>query len=225
MLARQRTPARRAKRRHCFHIRRDLAKTLLVLALLFYFLFRLEAHIRPVLLTVVQYESKRYALSAFNDAVALNIGENPDAYQGLYSVTYADDGTIAAVRANAYMMNKLSSDLVESLESKLNDLEDSTLDVPVGTLLGVQALAGRGPVLRMKILPESFVSAQVYDKMESSGINQTAMSVYVHFYVEMSVILSGYSTTVTAENDICLSQMLLVGKTPQTYWGRQENTG
>ena len=77
----------------------------------------------------------------------------------------------------------------------------------------------------MKILPESFVSAQVYDKMESSGINQTAMSVYVHFYVEMSVILSGYSTTVTAENDICLSQMLLVGKTPQTYWGRQENTG
>lgn len=225
MLARQRTPARRAKRRHCFHIRRDLAKTLLVLALLFYFLFRLEAHIRPVLLTVVQYESKRYALSAFNDAVALNIGKNPDAYQGLYSVTYADDGTIAAVRANAYMMNKLSSDLVESLESKLNDLEDSTLDVPVGTLLGVQALAGRGPVLRMKILPESFVSAQVYDKMESSGINQTAMSVYVHFYVEMSVILSGYSTTVTAENDICLSQMLLVGKTPQTYWGRQENTG
>ena len=206
--------------RHKLH--RTCARLLLVLALCCFLLFQAEAHIRPVLLTVVQYESKRYALHAFNDAVAENIADDPDAYQKLYSVSYAQDGSIAAVQANTYMMNRLSSALVEILEKKLNRMEDEPLNVPSGTLLGIQMFAGRGPVLHLRVLPESFVAAQVYDKLESSGINQTVMSVYVHFYMNMSVILSGYSTTVTAENDICLSQILLVGNTPQSYWGQSE---
>lgn len=207
---RRRRPARRAA---CFLI------GMLVLCWLF---FRLEAQVRPILVTVVQYESKRYALSAFNDAVARNIAANPDEYQDLYSVVYSDDGSIAAVQTDTYAMNKLSSDLVEALETRLDQLDSRTMDIPLGTLLGVQMLAGRGPVLHMKILPESFVSARVYDRLESAGINQTALGVYVHFSMNMSVILSGYSTTAAVENDICLSQMLLVGDAPQAYWGQWE---
>jgi sporulation protein YunB len=208
---------RRKKRRRVS--RRRLAKIFLLLAIFLYGLFLLEEHIRPVILSIVDYESKRYALTAFNDAVAEMIEEEPEDYQGLYVITYAADGTIAAIQADTYAMNRLSSELTEKVEKKMNGLEDSSLSIPIGTLLGVQAMVGYGPRLKMHILPETYVRAQVYDSLEAAGINQTKLCVYVHYTMEMSVILSGYSACVTAENDICLSQVFLVGDVPQSYWG------
>ncbi|MCI2046666.1 MAG: hypothetical protein LKJ90_02980 [Faecalibacterium sp.] len=211
--------SRRRKRKHRWLSRRRIAKILLVLALLCYFLYRLEEHIRPVLLSLVDYESKRYAMSAFNDSVAEMIAEQPDGYQGLYVITYATDGSIAAIQADTYALNRLSSQLTEKVEEKMDRFEDSSLDMPIGTLLGFQAFAGRGPKLKLKVLPETYVKAQLYDSLESAGINQTKLCVYAHYTIEMSVILSGYTACVTAEGELCLSQVYLVGQTPQNYWG------
>lgn len=199
--------------------RSRLAQLLLLLALAGYLLFRLEQHIRPVLLSVVEYESRRYARTAFNEAVARSISQDPDAYNDLYAVSYGSDGSVGSVQANTYRVNQLAAALARQVETEMNAREDSVLSIPIGTLLGFQALAGRGPRLEMRVLPESYVSAQVYDTLESAGINQTKLCVYVHFTMDMSVILSGYTASVTAENDVLLSQILLVGRVPESYWG------
>ena len=208
----------RQKRKHHWPSRR-IAKILLVLALCFYALYSLEEHVRPVLISFLDYESKRYAMCAFNDAVAEMIAEEPNDYQGLYQISYAADGSITAIQADAYALNRLSSRLTEKVEDTMNRLDGSSMDMPIGTLLGFQAFVGRGPKLKMKIMPETYVKARLYDSLESAGINQTKLCVYVHYTIEMSVILSGYSDNVTAEGDICLSQVYLVGQTPQNYRG------
>lgn len=195
-----------------------VGRVLLVLAVALYLLFRIEQQIRPALLSVVEYESRRYAMDAFNAAVAENLRQNPDAYEALYTLTYAQDGSIAAVQANAYAINRLSTGLARQVEAEMNAREDSVLWIALGTLSGIQALAGRGPSLEMRVVPESYVSAQVYDTLESAGINQTKLCIYVNFSMDMSVILSGYTASVRAENDILLTQVLLVGQVPESYW-------
>jgi sporulation protein YunB len=202
-----------------FSPRRWAARLCLLAALLLYGLFCVERHIRPVLLTVVQYESSRYANAAFNDAIADNIAEDPDSYEGLYHVTCNAAGDIVSVQADPLAMNRLASRLTQRVEAELNAQEGSCLDVPVGTLLGVQALAGRGPELHLRVLPEFYVTSQIYDRLESAGINRTKLSIYVHFTLCLSVLMSGYSTSVTEENEICLTQILLAGDTPNVLWG------
>ena len=215
---RGRGPGRRARRRTA--AQKWLIRVLAVLLLANAALFAAERRIRPVMLSVLEYESKRYAYSAFDDALAEHIAADPDAYQNLYEIEKADDGSIAAVAQNTYAVNRLETALCAGVKANMAVLEAGTLTIPAGTLTGVQLLAGRGPHLRLWMLPEYYVAARVYDTLESAGINQTKLCVYVRFEIEMSVVMAGFAANVSAENDVCVSQLLIVGQVPQSYWGR-----
>ncbi|MEG1407262.1 MAG: sporulation protein YunB, partial [Ruthenibacterium sp.] len=87
----------------------------------------------------------------------------------------------------------------------------------LGTLLGWQIMAGRGPNIHLQVLPASFVETSMVDQVETAGINQTQYRIFIRFTVQMSAILPGYSTSVTVENEICVAETLIVGQVPQVY--------
>lgn len=190
---------------------------LLIFILALQLLLVFEKHIRPVVLTVVEYESRRHAISAFNKAVQHCVTEYPEAYDNLYRFIYSSDGSVASLQADIYKLNQLSSLLIRQLEEELEAMEDSALEIPLGSLMGLQVLSGKGPALKMYVLPESSVAVEIYDTFESAGINQTKLGVYAHFTMDVAVVLSGYSACVTADNDICLSEILILGETPENY--------
>lgn len=203
---------RRAKR-----FFRGIGGVFLAAALLCYLLFLVERQIRPVLLSIVQYECRRYALNAFGEAADESAAALPESYQELYELQYAPDGSIAAVTVNSYVVNRIQTELSNALTRKLMEVEQSPLTVSLGTLVGLQLFVGRGPKLELKVLPESYVETEVYSVLEDTGINQTKLCIYVRFAMNMSVILSGYSSVVEVTNDQYLGEILLVGQIPQAY--------
>lgn len=205
---------RRSKR-----LSRGIGGIFLAAAIVCYLLFLVERQIRPILLSIVQYECRRYALNAFGEAADESMAAFPESYQGLYDLQYAPDGSIAAVTVNSYAVNRLQAELSSALTRKLAEAEQTPLTVPLGTLVGLQLLVGRGPLLELKVLPESYVETEVYSMLEDAGINQTKLCLYVRFAMNMSVIMSGYSAAVEVTNDQYLGEVLLVGQTPQAYHG------
>lgn len=205
------------KKRRSRRLSRRMGGVLLAAALLFYLLFLIERQIRPVLLSIVQYECRRYALNVFGEAADESMVAFPESYEELYEIQYAPDGSIAAVAVNGYAVNHLQSALSMSLTKKLMEVEQTPLRISAGTLTGLQLLVGRGPELELKVLPESYVETEVYSSLEDAGINQTRLCIYVRFVMNMSVVMSGYSTVIEVSNDQFLGEILLVGQTPQAY--------
>ena len=114
-------------------------------------------------------------------------------------------------------VNRLKTRLTNAVANRLLSVPKQDVSIPLGTLLGWQIMAGRGPDIPLQVVPASFVESTIVDSLETAGINQTQHRIFIRFTVEMSAILPGYSTEVIVENEVCVAQTLIVGKVPQVY--------
>ena len=122
---------------------------------------------------------------------------------------------ISVIAINEAVMDELEK--MGDAPNRLMSLENQDVAIPLGTLLGWQLLAGRGPEVHLQIVPASFVESNVVDTLETAGINQTQHRVCIRFTVEMSAILPGYSTSVDVTDEVCVAQTLIVGQVPEFY--------
>ena len=182
-----------------------------------YLVYRIDRNAQPVFLRIVQYECRQFAFNTFSEVADENTALVPEYFRDLYTIQYTPEGRIAAVTVNAYAINRLQSTLSNEVTKRLAKAEERPLQVPLGTLTGVQAFLGRGPELPLHIAPTSYVDADVYNKLESTGINQTRLVLYVRFTMTMGVVMAGYGTTVEVTDEQYLGEVLLLGQIPDSY--------
>lgn len=177
----------------------------------------LDNRLRPVITTMAQYQCRVVSVLAMNEAVMEELNEVQDIEQALVEVDKAPDGTVSAIEINSVEVNRLKTRLTDAVANRLLSVPKQDVCIPLGTLLGWQIMAGRGPDIPLQVVPASFVQSTIVDTLETAGINQTQHRIFIRFTVEMSAILPGYSTSVTVENEVCIAQTLIVGKVPQFY--------
>lgn len=176
----------------------------------------LDNRLRPVITTMAQYQCRVVSVLAMNEAVMEELNEVQDIEQALVEVDKAPDGTVSAIEINSVEVNRLKTRLTDAVANRLLSVPKQDVLHPLGTLLGLQIMAGRGRT-PLQVVPASFVQSTIVDTLETAGINQTQHRIFIRFTVEMSAILPGYSTSVTVENEVCIAQTLIVGKVPQFY--------
>ncbi|MEG0877191.1 MAG: sporulation protein YunB [Oscillospiraceae bacterium] len=194
----------------------------LVAALIITLFMAVDKRLRPVITTMAQYQCRVISMLAINEAVIEVLQNSGEIYDAIMITDKADDGTVSAVRINSSEINSFKARLTDAVSNKLLSVEKQDISIPLGTLLGFQIFAGRGPNIHLKIVPASFVSSEIINRLESAGINQTQHSVFIKFSVQMSAIMPGYSTSVTVESEMCVAQTLIVGKVPQFFAGKNE---
>lgn len=194
-----------------------LIRLFLVFAALFAAFTVLDNRLRPVITTMAQYQCRVVSVLAINEAVMEELGSIPESQRALVSVEKAPDGTVSAIEIDSVEMNRLKTRLTNAVANRLLSIPKQNVGIPLGTLLGWQIMAGRGPDIPLQVVPASFVQSAIVDSLETAGINQTQHRVLIRFTVEMSAILPGYSTDVTVENEVCVAQTLIMGKVPQVY--------
>ncbi len=177
----------------------------------------LDYQLRPVISTMAASQCRIAATLAINEAIETELIENSDLYKELYDIRYAPDGSISAIWADVSAVNTAKSSLTDAVLKRLRTLQQEKISIPLGTLLGWQILAGRGPEISMRAIPSGFASTQFSTRLQSQGINQTMLMGYIQFHLEINAILPGYSSTQTIEDEVCITQTLVVGQVPEVY--------
>lgn len=190
---------------------------LAVLALVCYLLFLTEQKVRPVMMAVAEYECQELSILAMNHAVTQALAEHPEHYRSIYEVRTDQNGRITSVVADTAAVNTIKAELTQAVSAELSALSSREVTIPVGTLVGWQLLAGLGPEMRVRVLQESYVDSDLTSRLETSGINQTELLVFMRFQVTMGVMLSGFSSSVEVQDEICIAQALVVGDVPQFF--------
>lgn len=185
----------------------------------------LDRQLRPVISTMAAYQCRVVSVLAMNEAVMEELDSYPDEAQDLAHVQKDANGRVTSIEIDSTELNRLKTRLTAAVSVRLMELEQQTISIPVGTLLGWQLLAGRGPNVKLQVMPTSFVQATTKDVVDTAGINQTNHRIFIHFTVEMSAIFPGYSTNVTVENEVCVAETVIVGEVPQFYAVTQQTSG
>ena len=203
---------KKQKRRRRWPLRLVIFLGLFLLALI-----ELDHEVRPVVITMAQYQARVSSILAINEAVLGELEKTGIGYEDLVTVCTDEHGMVTSVQTDAAAINRVKSQLTNAVSARLAVMELEEVEIPIGTLLGWQIFAGRGPVIRFQVVPASFVESNITSTLESAGINQTQHKILMEFTVEMSAIIPGYTTSVKVNTQVSIADTLIIGAVPDFY--------
>ena len=197
--------------------KRALLLVLFLLAALLALAIVAMTHLNPVLTSLATARVSNTVNGIVTAAVNETIYSGGVDYDQLISFEKDNEGKITAVKSNMAEFNRLQSAIIDEVLEKLSEVTTKELSVPVGTLLGSPFLAGRGPLIRVRMQSVGSSSAHFENAFTSAGINQTKHQIYLVVDVYVSILLPGFSTTTKFSNTYSVAETVIVGSVPDNY--------
>ena len=133
-------------------------------------------------------------------------------------VSYEKDanGTVTAIITDTPRVNILSSELLDAVILAANR-GDLNISVPLGDLLGISLMLGRGPRVPMKITMLTSSRVEVKNVLTDAGINQTKHQLILEVHVDTDVLLPWEIRSASVVNEVLVAETIIVGRVPGTF--------
>lgn len=194
-----------------------LFSIVVILAVLFTLLNYIENRIAPTL----QALGDMRAQEVINRAVHLGVKEIIEQeifYQDLISLKTDHEGNITVMQANSLFMNRIATEAALAIQEKLEAIKDTVQGIPLGSALGSQLLAQKGPKLKLTLTPIGKVHVNFGSEFDQAGINQTRHRIFLTVTTEVQVIVPFSSQMVKSTIYVPLAETIIVGPVPQSYF-------
>ena len=176
----------------------------------------LHRNVTNVLKSIAEASMRSITSVAVNDAVYYTLSDKLR-YEDLVGIERSDGGERQAISSNAFQINRIARDTAYMSQENLNKMSEDGVEVPLGALSGVEAWAGFGPKIHLKIIPISNVSCKFVSKFDAAGINQTKHSIYLEIVADISIIMPSGTSNFASLTEVLVCESVLVGKVPETY--------
>lgn len=180
-------------------------------------LFFFETRAKPVIIEVAVAQSENIASEIIENAIVSVLYENDITYSTLVDIEKDDGGRVTTVKADTIKMNMLKSEIGAEISKDILDTDSREISIPLGTILGVSALSGKGPKFKTTVTLASNVTSTINNTFVSAGINQTMHEIYVNVNTTIYVIMPKNSATAEVNSNYCIAQTVIVGTVPETF--------
>lgn len=177
----------------------------------------MELRLRPVTRSIAERQACVISAEAIDKAVIDVIDETGLTYTDLEVIERNNDGTVSAINTNTLNVNKLKSKINTYVQQVLGNMESRYIEIPIGTVLGMELLGGRGPKMPLYLSNSGSVQSDFLSTFESGGVNQTLHKLSIVITAEVTVILPMSSFTTTVSTSVLVGETLIVGEVPSGY--------
>ncbi|MGN1074479.1 MAG: sporulation protein YunB [Eubacteriales bacterium] len=176
-----------------------------------------DAAVRPALRTYARARAENLASAALNTAIESAAGTF--GCGGLVTLEYDASGAVTALHTDTAGISRLRTAICGAALDALSEIPPSKLAVPLGSLSRSALLYGRGPRVRVAVVPSGSVRCGVDSAFESAGINQTRHTVTVTVEAEVCILLPGERLESTVRASVPVAETVLLGGVPDFYAG------
>lgn len=135
-------------------------------------------------------------------------------YSDLSTEMYDENGNFVSANINTKNTNKLQSMIVSEINGNISGLSDSEIEISAGTLSGIILLNGKGPEIKLRLVPVGSAQAALKSSFESAGINQTCHRISLDITAEIKAVYPTGSETVTVSMNCILAENIIAGEVP-----------
>ncbi|MBR2718225.1 MAG: sporulation protein YunB [Clostridia bacterium] len=200
----------------CGKKRRLLLFTLVLLLALVLGWAVLDGNLTRVVLSLADARARSLAVQVLNAAVEETIASGVS-YDQLMNVTAGPDGSVRLIQANTAEMNRLASRVTLLAQKKLEELEDQTISVPLGSALGLTIFAGSGPKIPVQILPVGAVTPRFDTEFQTAGINQTRHKLLLTLTATVRLVIPTGASVMEASTQMAVAESIIVGQVPDSF--------
>lgn len=184
----------------------------IITAILLYF----NKVVNPIILSITESKIASLSTKAVNSAVSEVLVEN-NLYEDLVTICTNDAGDVVMIQANSVLINKLSRDLARASQTKLDTIGAQGVSIPMGSFTGMPIFIGRGPEVRLKIMPIGAIQCSFLSEFVQAGINQTNHKIYVNLTATINVVLPVANKQIVSNTQLLICENIIVGKIPEVY--------
>lgn len=209
--------------RKTFIIKRKALKIVILLIIAIVIYQMILSYIEPVFETLCEEKVKSVATVISNQESTKAM--NKYQYEELYTIEKDEAGNVVIIKSNVVPINNMISDLTEGIQNRFDEMEETTIDIPVGNLFGVYYFSGVGPSIPTRVVMTGTLDTEVKSEFIAKGINQTLHRIYVNFqcYVKIITPIKNFQKHIT--NQFIIAEHVIVGNIPDSYYNLEGMTG
>lgn len=194
-----------------------LARLILILLTFTMCYSLIDSRIKPVIQSIAKSQAVILSTKLIDEAVTKVLQEENIDYEYLVNILSDDNKKVTSIQANSLHINSLKSKVSDSISKSISKIKDTKIEIPVGTLIGGEFFAGRGPKLSFYITLTGSVASKIVSTLYSAGINQTVHSISLDVTASIYIVCPGYNTSTKTNTNIALAESVIVGDVPETY--------
>lgn len=175
-----------------------------------------DKQVRPTIEALSEVEARIIGTQGINNGVSEALKNGVD-YENLIKVMKDDKGNITLMQADTVAINLLGSEIISTVQEKMELVGTKVLKIPMGNIMGSQILANYGPKLEIEITPAGSVIVDFYTEFEQAGINQTIHRIYIEIDTKVQIIVPLSSKVVKITSNIPIAETVIVGDVPNSY--------
>lgn len=180
-------------------------------------LFLIDLSLRPVIETMNKLQCHEAVSSILNNAVLAELDREGTEYSQLVTLSTNDSGEVISIQSNVMSINRLKTEIAARVEREIERISAIDIDIPIGTLLGIQLLHGKGFDVGMSVEPLGAAKTAVISEFNEAGINQTLHRIIIQVDAEVDAVIPGFSTRVLVSTSIVAAETVIVGRVPEAY--------
>lgn len=177
----------------------------------------LGLRLRPIVAAAAQVQAENTVTRLIEEAVLEDLQQRPVGYRDLVTVERDNTGAVTALTTDMAAMNYLRGVLLECVLDTLEGVQVSDIQIPLGSLLGIDVLWAMGPALNVHSMSAGTVSAEFESEFSDAGVNQTLHRIWLEIHVPLKLMLPGKWVEAHAETRLCVAETVIVGKVPDAY--------
>ena len=186
---------------------------IVMLALFLIFRFKYNSAIRALSETQV----KNSTSDLINDAIDAQIAKDDIHYDRLIYFEKDLGGKITALKTNMGEVNRLKTSILNLINDEILALDTSEIGIPLGSLLLLEVLSGKGPSIPVEIISIRNSDAAFSSNFTEAGINQTLQQLSMEVSVDVTVLVLGVTNSFTVTSNVVIAETVIVGEVPDTY--------
>ena len=124
---------------------------------------------------------------------------------------------MSQISTNSTKINLLVRKVTELVQERFETLDETSINVNLGTFTGIPFLFGYGPEIKLNLIPVGAVNTSFDTNFVSAGINQTLHSLYFDVTASIGMVLPASTQTFQTTLDILICESVIVGEIPSIY--------
>ena len=188
----------------------------IILLIIISILLYLHYVVNPIIIDASEAKVRSLTQSAVESAV-YDVIKDEYLYSDLIEIIKDSNNDIKMISANAYKINLLSKEILNSAHNNLTTLGEQGIEIGIGTFTGITLFTDKGPKVSLKLSPIGTIYTRFHSEFTSAGINQTNHSIYLYVQTDVSLILPTDTKVISTTTEVLLTESIIQGKIPDTY--------
>ena len=182
----------------------------LFLALLLLLAFLADLKIRPLVKSAACERAKIEINQIINDTVSDLIKAEEITYNNIITVVFDDSNNVKTIESDVLKLNRFKADVEAAIIQNVKDYDNGNVEIRLGTLLGSDYFAGRGPQLRFQFDLATTVESTFRDQFIDAGM-------MLQVTTGITVLLPWYNTDCELVSQVLIAETIIVGNVPDSY--------